>query len=142
MPSKQMILGGAGLVLLLAAAAASAPPPPASTEPVVPVTLSRARVDAARKTYAVLASDYRLGWLPWSEPVYRWSRRWLDAERDLASRDEERLAAVKAHLQRMRDLDRITQARFRRQDTTVDESTAAQYFRLEAEVWLYQAAHH
>lgn len=39
----------------------------------------------------------------------------------------------------MRDLERIAKDRFRRQDTTVDESLSTDYYLLEAQAWVDQA---
>jgi hypothetical protein len=116
--------------------------PPASEtagKPPAPGEIARGRVDAARKMYQLVASDYRSGWLRSSELVYRWSRRWLESERDLNSGKEDQLTALRAHAQRMREVARLAQARYRRQDTTIDEATSAEYYRLEAEMWVDRA---
>jgi hypothetical protein len=96
--------------------------------------------DAARKTYEVLWANYREG-TGSEELVYRWSKRWLRAERELSSRQGDQVVACQAHVKRMQDLERL----IRRVQgagpglTTIDEVSAAAYYRVEAEMWLLEA---
>jgi hypothetical protein len=72
------------------------------------------------------------------EDVYLWSVRWLNAQRDLASRKEEEMAALEDHLRRMQNLQRRVAA-LARELMSPTEVQAAEYYRLEAELWLAQA---
>ncbi len=92
-----------------------------------------------RKTYEWLAKNYIESRPPLGELLYRWSCRWLDAEREISSRQEDVLAACRAHLGRMRELERVARERFRNRYVPVEEDTAAQFYRLEAEIWLERA---
>lgn len=67
-----------------------------------PNALALARLDAARRTYGQHARNLREGWVLTGELVYRWSRRWLEAEQALCKRPEDRIAACQAHVERMR----------------------------------------
>jgi hypothetical protein len=110
-------------------------PPSAKVSP----DLLKARLDAARKTYDWLAKNYIESRPPLGELLYRWSCRWLEAERDISTRQEDVLAAYRAHLNRMRELERVARDRFRNRFVPVEESTAAQFYRAEAEIWLERA---
>ena len=112
-----------------------------STDANVPSALLKARLDAARKTYEWLAKNYIESRPPIGELLYRWSCRWLDAEREMSDKQEDRVAAYKAHLRRMRELERVARDRFRNHYVPVEEDTAAQFYRAEAEVWLERARH-
>jgi RNA polymerase sigma factor (sigma-70 family) len=94
----------------------------------------QALVDAARKVYEgtlarmkvdVNAHDF--------EPPCQWSRRWLEAERQLESSHKGQVAAVRAHLDRMKKLE--AEVRKFRADGFATELDVAVvgYFRLEAE---------
>jgi hypothetical protein len=112
-----------------------------STNADVSPALLKARLDAARKTYEWLAKNYIESRPPLGELLYRWSCRWLDAEREMSGRQEDRIAAYQAHLRRMRELERVARDRFRNRFVPVDEDTAAQFYRAEAEIWLERAKH-
>jgi hypothetical protein len=124
-------LGLAFLLTFLAAAPANAraDPDPATVE------LIKQRRDAARKTYETTWTNYREGRVP-EEVVYRWSKRWLKAERELSNRQEDQVAACAAHLERMIELERIVQRLQSSRQTTVDVLNAVEYYRIEAAEWL------
>src|SRR5262245_36320539 len=96
--------------------------------------LLKARLDAARKTYEWLAKNYVESRPPLGELLYRWSCRRLDAEREMNGRQEDLIAAYQAHLSRMREVERVARDRFRNRFVPVEEETAAQFYRAEAEV--------
>ncbi len=98
--------------------------------------VARARAVAAQKTYEALSRNFRENRPPQGELLYRWSRRWLDAERDLGGGKQQLVSALRAHYNRMRELEHVTRDRFRERFVPVEEATAAQFFRLEAELWL------
>jgi hypothetical protein len=142
-PRKTFVFTGLALAVILGGTSAADPP---SSDPAAkqsaPGETARARIEAARKMYQLVASDYRAGWLRSSELVYRWSRRWLESERVVHTGKEAQLTALKAHAQRMREMSRLAQSRYHHQDTTVDEATSAEYYRLEAEMWVDEANQH
>jgi hypothetical protein len=125
------------VLLTFVATAAWAIEPPAALK--VPRTLLKARLDAARRTYDVLARNFIESRPPLGELVYRWSCRWLDAERDLSAAKSDQVAAYRAHLVRMRELEKVALDRYRERYSTIDEASAAQFYRLEAEIWLLRA---
>jgi hypothetical protein len=66
-----------------------------------PAEQARFRRDAARQVYGQALELYLNGFQLDAERVYRWSCRWLDAERDLSPREADRVAALAAHRDRM-----------------------------------------
>jgi hypothetical protein len=119
-------------VLLVGPLAAGADPAPA------PSPLAKQRRDAARKTYETVWANYRDGRVP-GEMVYRWSRRWLRAEHEVSDKPADRIAACEAHLARMRRLEALVQRVQRSGQTTVDEVSGAEYYRVQAEIWVQEA---
>jgi hypothetical protein len=130
----------AGLVALLLGLLAAAPvaaepePDPAA----VLARLATQRRDAARRTYEVMWVNYREGRAS-EDGLYRWSWRWLNAEKQLSDQRPDQIAAHKAHYERMRDLERLIRKLRVSGQTTIDEVSAAEYYRAEAELWLMQA---
>jgi len=125
------ILLGVGATSLL-----RADPVPASSKL---SRLRKAKVEAARQTYQVAWQNYKDGLAPAVEFPYRWSRRWLEAEREMTEGKEEQVAACKSHLERMREMERIERELRRSRLNPVNELTAAEFYRAEAEIWLAQA---
>ena len=110
-----------------------------SPEPAWPKTCqqrARAKLEAARTTFEAL---WRNKGYPNVETAYRWSARWLEAQRELSDTKEAWIGAWQAHRQRMRELARITTSLFDRNLVSMDEVHAAGYFVAEAELLLVQA---
>jgi hypothetical protein len=101
--------------------------------------LRKAKVEAARETYQVIWKNYKDGLVPAVEFPYRWSRRWLEAEREMSDGKADQVAACKSHLERMREMERIERELRRSRLNPVNEFTAAEFYRVEAEIWLTQA---
>jgi hypothetical protein len=104
---------------------------------------ARARLEAARKVYQGHQARQKvevptpglkmppvLG-LPFFERLHHWSLRWMDAERELAEKQAGRVAAVAAHLDRMRGLEK--EAKKAVFGLAPYEATAVTFYRLEAE---------
>jgi RNA polymerase sigma factor (sigma-70 family) len=69
-----------------------------------PGALKKARLGAARKAYAKVWEQYRFFGLRDEEQVYRWSVRLLNAEREVAAKRAQRVAAFQGHLNRIKEL--------------------------------------
>ena len=123
------------LVLLSAAAVGSGPDP--GTDATLG-RLGKQRRDAARRTYEALWANYRER-LASEDTLYRWSLRWLEAERQLTDRPADQAAAAAGHWERMRALERLMGNLQRAGQATVQEVSAAEFYRAEAEIWLLQA---
>ncbi len=108
------------------------------------LNLKKSLLDAARKAYEVAVLLDKNGPV---DPCYRfsaerfaqWSRRWLDAQLDLASTNDTRIAAYREHLDRMRELAQKVKAAFKGGDLNGFEVAASEYHRIQAELWLEQA---
>jgi RNA polymerase sigma factor (sigma-70 family) len=74
-----------------------------------------------------------------AEEVYTWSRRWLEAEMEVNRSKAGRLAALRDHFQRMKELEKVVQARSRDGKVTVKDLSTGQFARREAEILLRQA---
>jgi hypothetical protein len=131
---KRLLLVVAGGVLALTAAWAAAPergegPAPGN---------AAARAAAARKVYEGTLARYRRDSTFRMDPetLHLWSRRWMDADHELAQTRAARLAAVEGHLARMRDWEKQVTAAKEQGFVTPVDLAAAEFFRLEAETAL------
>ena len=125
------------LAAALAGLAAAAPAPP---EGKAPPELLKAQRDSAQKAYKVCADGYgQRNAAVDAEKCYLWSRRWLEAERQLASDAGADRAAVAGHLDRMKKLEEVArQLRDVGRGSFLDVDAAA-FYRAEAETWVAQA---
>jgi hypothetical protein len=73
------------------------------------------------------------------ERFYRWSRRWLEAERLLGDTKQKRLAAYTGHLERMRTLEAARQEAVKHGLASKVDLAAVRFYRVEAEQWLAAA---
>jgi hypothetical protein len=127
------------LILVLAAPAALLSPAQGSQGEAA--ANAKARLEAARKVYEGSLRRYKTG--P-PEPLnvekfYWWSRRWLEAQQELATKKEDRVAAAEAHLTRMRSLEKTLRAMHKDGAALDIEVVGAEFYRLEAERWVAQA---
>ena len=121
-----------GLILSIAASAVAAPAEP---PPKIPKELLEKRVEAARKVYQQKKTRLQNGEsLP--ADLFGWSERWLKAELALGDKKDERVKALREHLDRTREVERMAAARARAGQGLQADADAATYFRLEAEIRL------
>jgi len=73
------------------------------------------------------------------ELIYQWSRRWLDAEQELAGKDADRVTALERHLVRMKKLSQVVEALLEAGGVARIDRDATDFYRLEAEAWLRKA---
>jgi hypothetical protein len=127
--------------VLAVAPALAAQGPAAGKKPDAARANSQARLEAARTVYqGWLKRHNETGEVKWDpEFLYRWSRRWLEAERELAEKKEQRVAASEAHLARMRRLEELLNRQMQAHEAARYEAAAATFYRLEAERWVTQA---
>ena len=128
-----------GLVLLGAALGASSW---AIEEKPVDPAISQ----SSKECLAAARNVYELAWHEFKpfdltkgdgEDVYRWSRRWMEWERDLAATKAERVAAAEKHLDRMKALEtEIRNYGAIHSTIPMKQMQAAAFYRAEAELWL------
>lgn len=111
---------------------------PAAPEPAKPSPLAEARYRAAVRQYEVTWSYYQQARID-SYQVYVWSRLALDARRDMSEKPADRIIALEDHLARMRKLEELVVKIRRLGFGRSYDYGAAEYYRLEAELWLARA---
>jgi hypothetical protein len=105
------------------------------------VANARARMEAAHKVYDGMLSRLSVdpGFPVDPDRFYRWSRRWLEAERELSAKKEDQITAVEQHLDRVKKVEALVKRLAAGNLLSPVDVTAAEYYRLEAEQWLAQA---
>ncbi|HVW00388.1 MAG TPA: hypothetical protein VHB77_08610 [Planctomycetaceae bacterium] len=123
------------LVLLTLAVVSANPEPSASN---VPRKILEERVAAARAIYEQNLFRYRGGETIPSD-LFEWSENWLEAELPLAETPADRVRILQNHLDRSRVVEKIAKAYFTTGQGRQSDAMAATYFRLGAEVRLFEA---
>jgi multidrug efflux pump subunit AcrA (membrane-fusion protein) len=119
-------------------------PKPAAKDADELKALAQARLDAAHKAYDEamkgLHQTRRTGTLilPVTKPedVYAWSVRWLNAERNMGGKNDDRPPALEAHLRRMKELQQRVTEMSRSGLLSPPDASAVEFYRVEAELWL------
>jgi RNA polymerase sigma factor (sigma-70 family) len=95
---------------------------------------ARARREAARKVYEGTLARMKVDTaaVDWDRPC-QWSRRWLEADRDVDDSYKGQVAAAKAHLERMKELKALVRKLLADKVVSATDVTAVEYYRLEAE---------
>jgi hypothetical protein len=128
---KRVIAVATGGLLLAFAQVTMAQKP--EKEPEDLQKLLKERLAAARESYE--AATARLD----PEMSYVWSRRWMEAERDVARNKAERLAALQGHFERMKKLELIAIiAETKDSAPEVKNLAPSKFYRAEADIWLTQ----
>jgi hypothetical protein len=115
------------LSLCLAAAAAHAAPSNPTQPP--QTTLDKARIDAAKKAHTAFELQFKAG-TSTAESVYEWSRRWCEAEGCATA------PVLEAHFQRMKALEALVAAKYAGGMANAGDKAGAEYYRVEAELWV------
>jgi hypothetical protein len=116
----------------LSAPAAAADEPPAAN---AQVANAKARAEAAGKAFEAVRKRSTVDPVAFDpEKLYRWSRRWMEAEQESSGTKEARVAAAEAHLERMKKLEGVVKQLAEKGGFAGAADVAAQtYFRLDAE---------
>ncbi len=95
------------------------------------------RLAAARRTYESTMASYQNSEMKVDpERLYLWSRRWRDAQVSLADADPDRLTALAAHRDRMKDVSKMTAVLVKAGRALAADEAAAEYYELEAALLL------
>jgi hypothetical protein len=73
------------------------------------------------------------------EKVCVWSRRWLHAQLAVTRKPADAITAYKDHLKRTKEVERIAKIQYKEGKITIVVYTTAQYYRVQAEIWLAKA---
>jgi hypothetical protein len=109
---------------------------PASAQQPKVDELAKVKLEAARRTFEAYWESFRAGQVI-LDPVHTWSVRWLHAEPKDTNRPP--IAALRAHLERMRELKAIIDAQFQAGEIGATYALSAVYFVAEAELWVVEA---
>jgi hypothetical protein len=116
----------ASILGVIADRAASAPAPASASFAQQRLEVAQRGVDMGRELYSRgLTSD-----LP---ELTTWSRRLMEAKRDLATTDAERDRTIQDYVTRMKELESLADSRFKTGLGTEYETLAARFMRVEAE---------
>ncbi len=146
-------VSGAGAGWLLfptdAAQQLAAPQPKVAGAPVRPAPaaaqadetrpLKQKLMELAKKTFDMDLKRFRNAQLADTGRLCTWSRRWMEAQLDLAKAKNERLAAYSAHVTRMREVARIARQFATTGQGRESDATAAEYSLVQAQLWLAEA---
>jgi hypothetical protein len=107
----------------------------------VDATSGKALLEAARAAYEGYIKRRQNDVSQPSNPeyLYRWSRRWMEAELALGKDKTTRSSAYTAHLERMRKLEEFQEKRVQAGLASKFELPAVKFYRIEAEEWLAEA---
>lgn len=109
------------------------PPPKAEAEAV----LKKSMLEDARKVFEMNIKRYQTGaGALVAEELYQWSNRWLKAELDLAGDAVARTTALKAHLNRMKEVEKQATTLAKIGQGRDADAAAGRYFRAQAELWV------
>jgi hypothetical protein len=108
---------------------------PAPALPKVPKELLEKRLDAVRKVFEQKNRQVKLS-RAHPSVLFGWSERWLEAELALAGNQADRVKALKDHLHRAQEIERLAINFAKVGGGRHDDAAAATYFRLKAEIRL------
>jgi uncharacterized protein (TIGR03067 family) len=129
----------AASILLASPALSSAQAQPDRTTGVDVKAPAKAKAAAAHKAYDAYFASFKAGNQD-AESVYRWSRRRMEAERELATKEGNAVAAVETHLARMKDLRGLIAKRYAGLPAAIDKQQwEGEFFVAEAEIWFDRA---
>jgi len=103
-----------------------------------PENLAAAKLKAARMVYEAMVKQLHEGRVDAERP-YLWSRRWMEAQRDASPKKADRIAALEAHRDRMKDLRKTAEQRYKAGQGSHAEVLSVDFYLAEAEVWLSEA---
>lgn len=100
--------------------------------------LTQARLDTARAIFRQ-GMDHVKGSIGLPLELLPWSRHWMDEQIALSTGEAERLAAIQAHVDRMKELEALLRAYAEQGRGRAMDANQGKYFRLEAEQMLAEA---
>ena len=111
----------------------------ANTSSIVPVELLKSRLDAARNVFQSNLQKLQNGEATTNEGALSWSEQLVNAELAMSNKRPDRVAALKAHLERAKELEKIATTYVKAGQGRELDVQGAIYFRIDAEIRLLQA---
>jgi hypothetical protein len=133
LPAKALCLGVVALALLFPVRGGGGKTGDALKD------LAKARVQAAEEAYRSYLAEGQEQFHMRMELRYLWSKRILDAQLDLETQKNARIAAFRGHFERMAELEKTARKRAEVRRATKAQVAATDYYRKEAEYWLAKA---
>lgn len=104
-----------------------------------PGASSKELVEAARRAYELRAQAFLNSEVRGLDEAYVWSKRWMTAEWDLRLSEGKGDKGVRAHHDRMVELERVARRMHETGQGSEFDAAAATYYRIEAELMLARA---
>ncbi len=132
------ILVTAGSVLIPRGTSADVAPAPEL--PKVPKEMLEKRLETVKKVWKEKWKVMTSGLSPQPDLLFGWSERLLDVELPLLDKPKDRIAALQAHVDRTREVERIVSTYAKRGVGRTSDADAATYERINAEIRFFQAS--
>lgn len=113
---------------------------PAAPSAKIPKDLIEKQLQAARSVFQDDLARLEIGETIFDQNVMLWSERWLDAELALSDQPADRVSALKSHVNRLKEIAALVEARARGGQGRNADTHAVRYFLISAELRLSQAA--
>jgi hypothetical protein len=104
-----------------------------------PPTLAEQRLKVAQQASDAIKALRKTRRNVSSEQVYRWSLRLMEAEKGMSNKTADEIAAVNAHLLRMKEMEQRLSQAYHQWEAGHLDALEAQWYVLEAELLLSQA---
>jgi hypothetical protein len=133
-----------GLLLAIVAIAPAPPEPPPPPAPIPPDQVAAIKA-LLQERHRAAQKQFDETWVYYKQartdafPVYVWSHFVLETQYDLSAKKPDRIAALEAHLDRMKKLEELLKKVRRLGFGQAIEVGAVEYYRIEAEYWLAYA---
>ncbi len=111
---------------------------PAPEPPKVPKEMLERRLEAAKAVWEIKWDLWQRNRMPLGE-LFGWSERLLEAELPLREKQNDRIEALKAHVDRTRKIEQIASNLFESARGSSADAQTARYERINAEIRYFQA---
>jgi hypothetical protein len=105
----------------------------ATTPEPAPASFAQQRLEISQRAMELGRELYMRGLNTDLPELATWSRRIMEAQRDVAANDDERNRVVQEYVTRMKDLESLADSRFKAGLGTEYDTLAARFMRVEAE---------
>jgi hypothetical protein len=111
---------------------------PAPAAKKVPKEMLEKRRDAAKGVWEIMIQEWKVSNKRKISDLLVWSEQWLDAALPLCDKKEQRIAALKAHVDRTRSLQQMLIQQVKAARSSRADAEAATYARINAEIRYFE----